>query len=1281
MTENIKVGSNIRPFLDEISERLWSTPSHATIMIGAGFSKNANINFPDWNSLGDIFFEKIHSRKPNPNETRYLNVLKLANEVEAAFGRPALNQILRNAIPENNSNPSDLHVRLLELPWTDVFTTNYDTLLEKARNQVTTQRFDVVINKEDLVYSEQPRIIKLHGSFPSERPFIITEEDYRKYPNEFAPFVNTVQQALIENTLCLIGFSGDDPNFLQWIGWIRDNLGKENSSKIYLVGLFDLSEAQKRLLEQRNIVLVNLNQCQNIGCNDHAKALKIFLDYLHSYKGDVNQINWPPDSNTFLNLNLDIEPQIESIVIEWKRIRESYPNWVIAPNDSREKLWRYTQRFIDIDLETGLSNDLDITFLYELNWRLEKTLFPIPNNLIKYYNLAIRKIESLDDPNRFKKELYSLKLSLLRWNREEGNSENWSILYDELKNYKTDLSKGEISFLSYEQCMQSFFNLDIENVKKYVQEWPSNSSCPEWEIRRAGIMAELGMEDVAEKILETTLVNIRGKLNLKPIENDYFLVSVESIVMVFLKYLKDSIRWNDEMESATNQEEEDIKDLYLANISDEKEDDTVLRMSNSELWMEFYNKRENESKEEWESLLKQVREQKYDVLKKNYHERWNTLKRYKCDPWNDIKIFDTKLKNTPIKLGEKSKKYSFDIGHFTNLRHFQPLDENVINAYKFLRFYEILGIPFRIPRMNIAVDPAREAIRRIAEYSLYWGIITSIRLGDEKSVDIFFDRKSLLNMSTEVIDIHIRQFISIFKKSDSELQGESSFYRQSFDEIIVYVIPEILSRLCSRASNEMKEVIFNFINFIYSSPNKSYYNGCGNLTKRFFNTLSNNELESFLEDILKIPYPDDVTFRNEREFVNPFTLFDHDNLEFSKKPKISKKLISDISEEIKQNNNKKREWASTSLIALEKMGLLSKEQQSILGENLWGQTIGTGFPNLKRYYKFAYIKLPHPKNINPKKLLKTHIKKSVFPNQARIEKQGGSSSGMSINGISITNGYISLCDEIVGSNNLIKWTQKEYLSILNNLISWWNADKEYLTHNDNNEIRDEFCSRFENAVDILSEVIFPNLLIDNLTEKKCSEFHQLILELSKCDVSKAKLNIAALDYFQLNEENVYDLISNKLKSEKKEDVIDGLNAVVFILKDYPQIAKQRTEKALQMLSESLNWRHKPSLESVLNVACGIISRQKFDNGKFILSCLNSLKFLLFETNLENNSDSEIFSELLLIRKFSIKLAAVLYKWHKEKGKEIPAVLMSWKDVGENKYVFLELSVMWINNAN
>ena len=116
-------------------------------------------------------------------------------------------------------------MKLLNLQWSDVFTTNYDTLLERAQEAKTTQKYNVIVNENDLPYSNQPRIIKLHGSFRSSRSFIITTNDYRCYSKNFPVFTNTVQQALVEKIFCLVGFSGDDPNFEQWTRWIRLNLG------------------------------------------------------------------------------------------------------------------------------------------------------------------------------------------------------------------------------------------------------------------------------------------------------------------------------------------------------------------------------------------------------------------------------------------------------------------------------------------------------------------------------------------------------------------------------------------------------------------------------------------------------------------------------------------------------------------------------------------------------------------------------------------------------------------------------------------------------------------------------------------------------------------------------------------------------------------------------------------------------------------------------------------------------------------------------------------------
>ena len=236
------IPDELRPYLDTIADRLLSR--HAAVMIGSGFSKNASLGshpgFPNWSQLGDRFYQRLHGNPPVPDEN-YLHVPALAHQVEATLGRPALDQMLRDAIPDLQHEPSPLHAELLTLPWSDVFTTNYDTLLERARRSVISRRYDVVLKPDDLSHSNRPRIVKLHGSLPSERPFIITDEDYRRYPHDFGPFVNAVRQALLEDTLCLIGFSGDDPNFLQWTGWIQDTLGHRHSPKMYLVGLLDLS--------------------------------------------------------------------------------------------------------------------------------------------------------------------------------------------------------------------------------------------------------------------------------------------------------------------------------------------------------------------------------------------------------------------------------------------------------------------------------------------------------------------------------------------------------------------------------------------------------------------------------------------------------------------------------------------------------------------------------------------------------------------------------------------------------------------------------------------------------------------------------------------------------------------------------------------------------------------------------------------------------------------------------------------------------------------------------
>ena len=100
----------------------------------------------------------------------------------------ALHQLISQVVRDEDFVPGDMHKRLLSLPWRDVFTTNWDTLLEKTRSLVADRNYSVVQNMNEIPLAAQPRIVKLHGSLSAHFPLIFTEEDYRTYPTRFAPF-------------------------------------------------------------------------------------------------------------------------------------------------------------------------------------------------------------------------------------------------------------------------------------------------------------------------------------------------------------------------------------------------------------------------------------------------------------------------------------------------------------------------------------------------------------------------------------------------------------------------------------------------------------------------------------------------------------------------------------------------------------------------------------------------------------------------------------------------------------------------------------------------------------------------------------------------------------------------------------------------------------------------------------------------------------------------------------------------------------------------------------
>ena len=296
----------------------------AALMIGSGFSLNARSastsvsSFPTWSVLMDGMVEEMIRDGKELKDLRKMcgsvsGALRVAEEYVALHGRANLDMFLKRQIPDNQFHPGLLHRKALELPWSDVFTTNWDTLIERTALLPIFRRYEVVLTMSDVAQKIRPRIIKLHGSFPSNGPFILTEEDFRTYPSCFAPFVNLVQQSMMENVFCLIGFSGVDPNFLAWSGWVRDNLGG-HTPRIYLVGVLDLRRSEKMVLHGRGVVPIDLSELfQSPSPLSIAERNRVGLSWFFDnlFAGQTpDEMLWPkpPDANHSVDPNLPAIP-------------------------------------------------------------------------------------------------------------------------------------------------------------------------------------------------------------------------------------------------------------------------------------------------------------------------------------------------------------------------------------------------------------------------------------------------------------------------------------------------------------------------------------------------------------------------------------------------------------------------------------------------------------------------------------------------------------------------------------------------------------------------------------------------------------------------------------------------------------------------------------------------------------------------------------------------------------------------------------------------------------
>ncbi len=478
-----------------------------SVLVGAGFSKNAIDNFPLWDQLlydlvvdlykseiDSAFYNELHISpkiKVDRNEITKLKVKEIINRkgylelvsqyIERKGYRESIETYIEERIPyidpdDNkikiaNRSIKDLeeedlvvHKRLVEGKWSQIYTTNYDNLIEYTARKYE-KSWRAILNGYDLSFSDTKKnIIKIHGDLNqngidgdfcfdscNEHRYIISKEDYDTYPQHHEAFAQLMRISLLQGTFCLLGFSGNDPNFISWIKWVKDILlkntgtSKPSEKKVFLITVDDEPPAKELELFYKNhyiahIPLKHTFVKQIIEADPDENQSKILLkswfNYLIEESSNKNFYNdlWREAFHAIRN-----KENIETINHILSKIRIAHSNHRLLRHTAFQEFslssLRETKIFSVEHAEIAIIA-LEDTHLspqiFQIRDKIESALDLLNDTYRKKYESIIKRFEVLTDNN-------------------------------------VDLSKNEP--LIFEYILSLAFKFDFVNLKKAIENW------------------------------------------------------------------------------------------------------------------------------------------------------------------------------------------------------------------------------------------------------------------------------------------------------------------------------------------------------------------------------------------------------------------------------------------------------------------------------------------------------------------------------------------------------------------------------------------------------------------------------------------------------------------------------------------------------------------------------------------------------------------------------------------------------------------------------------------
>jgi hypothetical protein len=1131
--------------IEAIRRALWRPRGGAALMVGSGFSHNAR---PVSGAVGKMLLWSELTRELycdlHPGHSRDAKLppgtssLQLAEEYQRTFGPTRLDERLRQLLPDDRYEPGPLHKLLLDLPWRDVFTTNYDRLLERTQ-LAPVSTYHLVFTPSDIPQSRPPRLVKLHGSFPAQRPFILTEEEYRRYPREFGPFVNLVQQAIMEHTFCLLGFSGEDPNFLAWAGWVRDHLGSA-APPIYLCGVLDCTASKRRYFESKNVIPVDLGPLfprdEEFREQRHERALEWFL--LSLYRGKpVDRSPWPsvevpqlprepsnglppllkppevpeilkPPPEPSYEMPIDVD-WAQKLLKSWRSQRKAYPGWVLCPERNRKSLeWRTSlmlgfrgDQFVQIIANDPLPEQLQA--LHEIVWHLRRLLLPLSPSLVTRIETVLESINPhpryidlpaatlhRDHPGEGAPSLdwdtllhAWIELGLVLVN-DAWHDWNWEHFDDWMKRLErvVRLRPEWHAAWCFERCWRALMHLDAEATREALGGWPTKPECPFWEAKRASVLAELGESQEAERIAQEALAAVRAGADNEGI--DYRSRSEEGWVLFLCRQLR--LRSNDRNQAR-----------------------------------------------ELERQLRQLREAR-------------------CDPLENLRELNDQLRQQDRPPGRyEIEERSFDPGRVTRSVRWRSSD---LFEWPWIQTYH--DAPLLLPD---GPEPAvlETLIKMLWPSSPLLAAAFHLRSGGGKELEKnAFGRADVASFPEDVVQNLCVWLIPALRRAitSSSFSGEKGhrdlLSKRAFGGV------ELLSRLTFRMSREQRSETLELALDTYRSGRArrhlSLPDPLNNLFRRLAFAASEEEFFSSLPLFLSLPLPGEAGFAVDAQsswYPDPLeACFTGRSLRAATETERGSwtRRVDELIALAQEARPEVREKAILRLALLTGVhGLTEKQVARFLGA-LWKETEETGLPAHTNLLPWVFLALPERQRGDNERAVRVHLLKRNIPSLRDGESEHRGIGSDRIKEVHYAFQSLIHCSLTVwpvrrGQEwHRLEWSSEEAAVLLGKLESWWRKSSDDVIWLHDRD--DSFSASIESIVATLLAIVAVALL-PRLDEQPRQAAARLIQSIQKEGFSLLEFLPALLALLGISSDEAARQIRHDLLGSTDDEERNAANAI------------------------------------------------------------------------------------------------------------------------------------------